>query len=50
MIQIRCINAQQAHSDLTGVVWPAIKALFGESAWSDIKVWIEQNPIEQRKT
>lgn len=25
MIQIRCINAQQAHSDLTGVVWPAIK-------------------------
>ena len=28
----------------------AIKALFGESAWSDIKVWIEQNPIEQRKT
>lgn len=25
MIQIRCINAQQAHSVLTGVVWPAIK-------------------------
>ena len=25
MIQIRCFNAQQAHSVLTGVVWPAIK-------------------------
>lgn len=25
MIQIRCHNAQQAHSELAGVVWPAIK-------------------------
>ena len=25
MIQIRCINPLQAHSDLTGIVWPAIK-------------------------
>lgn len=25
MIQIRCHNPQQAHSVLTGVVWPAIK-------------------------
>ena len=25
MIQIRCFNPLQAHSDLTGIVWPAIK-------------------------
>lgn len=25
MIQIRCINPQQAHNDLAHVVWPAIK-------------------------